>query len=303
MKVLICDSLDKEAVEGLKKLNIQVVENTSIEKEELAKVIADYDGVIVRSRTKIRKDLIDIAAGKVKFIVRAGVGLDNIDADYAIEKGIDVVNTPEASTNGVAELAVAHMLALLRHIPQATSAMKKGQWPKKEFIGNELGSCTIGIIGLGRIGRRTAELVSFFGAKILGYDPYVEKIEGIDVKMVKLDELLINSDIVSLHLPHTDETHYLIGEKELRKMKNSAYLVNCARGGIVDENALYHALKNGVIRGAALDVFEEEPPKNSELIELDNLICTPHLGAQAVESTNRVGKEVVKKVAARLSEI
>ncbi|MEO0294109.1 MAG: hydroxyacid dehydrogenase [candidate division WOR-3 bacterium] len=300
MKVLICDQLEKEAVEALKKLNVEVVENTSIEKEELAKIIGDFDGVIVRSRTKIRKDLIDIAKGKLKFIIRAGVGLDNIDAEYAREKGIEVINTPEASTNGVAELAVAHMLALLRHIPQATASMRRGEWPKKQFIGNELGSCIVGIIGLGRIGRRTAELVLGFGAKVLGYDPYVKSVEGLNVRMVGFDELLESSDIISLHLPHTEETHHLIGEREFKKMKKTAYLVNCARGGIVDEDALYNALKNGEIRGAALDVFEEEPPKDLKLMELDNFICTPHLGAQAEESSRRVGTEVVKKIAERL---
>jgi D-3-phosphoglycerate dehydrogenase len=301
MKVLICDAIAKDAVEGLKGLDgVEVVENTSVEKEELAGIIADFDGVIVRSRTKIRKDLIDIAAGSVKFIVRAGVGLDNIDVEYAREKGIEVMNTPEASTNGVAELAVAHMLALLRHIPQATASMKEGKWPKKELKGNELGSCTVGFIGLGRIGRRTAQLVKCFGAEILGYDPYVKEVQGIDIKMVELDELLTSSDIISLHLPHNDETHHLIGEAELGKMKNSAYLVNCARGGIIDENALYNALKSQEIRGAALDVFEEEPPTDLKLMELGNFICTPHLGAQAVESSDRVGEEVVKKVNSKL---
>ncbi len=300
MKVLICDAIAKDAVDGLKELGIEVVEKTSIEKEELAGVIADFDGVIVRSRTKIREDLIDIAAGSVKFIVRAGVGLDNIDVEYARDKGIEVINTPEASTNGVAELSVAHMLALLRHIPQATASMKKGEWPKKQLKGNELGSCTVGIIGLGRIGRRTAELVKGFGASVVGYDPYVKEVQGIDVKIVELDELLTSSDIISLHLPHTDETHHLIGKEEFGKMKESAYLVNCARGGVVDEDALYDALKSQGIRGAALDVFEEEPPKDLKLMELNNFICTPHLGAQAVESSNRVGEEVVKKVAFKL---
>lgn len=300
MKVLICDAIAKDAVDGLRELGIELVENTSVEKEELAGIIADFDGVIVRSRTKIREDLIDIAAGSLKFIIRAGVGLDNIDAEYAREKGIEVINTPEASTNGVAELAVGHMLALLRHIPQATASMKKGQWPKKQLKGNELGSCTVGIIGLGRIGRRTAELVNYFGAKILGYDPYVNEVPGMEIDIVELGELLSSSDIVSLHLPHTDETHHLIGEKEFERMKESAYLVNCARGGIVDEEALYNALKNGSIKGAALDVFEEEPPKDLKLMGLDNFICTPHLGAQAVESSNRVGQEVVKKVASKL---
>ncbi|MEJ2306635.1 MAG: NAD(P)-dependent oxidoreductase, partial [candidate division WOR-3 bacterium] len=191
---------------------------TSVEKEELTGIIGGYDGVIIRSRTKIRKDLIDAAEGKLDFIIRAGVGLDNIDVEYAREKGIEVINTPEASTNGVAELAVAHMLALLRHIPQATARMKKGEWPKKELKGNELGSCTVGIIGLGRIGRRTAELVKGFGAKAIGYDPYVDEVQGMDIKIVDLDELLTNSDIVSLHLPHSEETHHMIGAKELEKM-------------------------------------------------------------------------------------
>jgi D-3-phosphoglycerate dehydrogenase len=300
MKILICDAIAKDAVEGLKGLGIEVVENTAVEKEELAGIIADYDGVIIRSRTKIRKDLIDAGAGKLSFIIRAGVGLDNIDAEYAKEKGIEVINTPEASTNGVAELAVAHMLALLRHIPQATASMKKGNWPKKELKGNELGSCTVGIVGLGRIGRRTAELVKGFGAAVIGYDPYVDKVQGMNIEMVELNELLTTSDIVSLHLPHNDETHHLLGAKELEKMKESAYLVNCARGGIIDEDALYEALKDKKIRGAALDVFEDEPPKDLKLMELDNFICTPHLGAQAVESSNRVGEEVVKKVASKL---
>jgi len=192
------------------------------------------------------------------------------------------------------------MLALLRHIPQATASMKKGGWPKKQLKGNELGSCTVGIIGLGRIGSRTAELVKCFGAKIIGYDPYVNEVPGMEIDIVELDELLSSSDIISLHLPHTEETHHLLGEEELGKMKESAYLVNCARGGVVDEEALYEALKNNSIKGAALDVFESEPPKDLKLMELDNFICTPHLGAQAIESSNRVGEEVVKKVASKL---
>jgi D-3-phosphoglycerate dehydrogenase len=300
MKVLICDAIAKDAVDGLKELGIEVDEKTSVEKEELSKIITEYDGVIVRSRTKIREDLIDIAEGSLKFVIRAGVGLDNIDVEYARNKGIEVINTPEASTNGVAELAVGHMLSLLRHIPQATAKMKKGEWPKKKLKGNELGSCTVGIIGLGRIGRRTAELVKGFGSDIIGYDPYVDKVEDVEIKLVELDELLSSSDIISLHLPHTDETHHLIGKEELEKMKKTAYLVNCARGGVVDEDALYEVLKNEDMRGAALDVFEEEPPKDLKLMELDNFICSPHLGAQAVESSNRVGEEVVKKVASKL---
>ena len=300
MKVIIADSISSAAVKGLKELGIEVVEKTSIEKDELINEIANYDGIIVRSRTKVRKDVIDRAGGNLKFIVRAGVGLDNIDVDYANEKGIDVMNTPEASTNGVAELAVGHMLALLRHIPRGTSSMKSGEWIKKELVGRELGGKTVGIIGMGRIGKRTAELVSAFGTRVLGYDPYVEKVEGIDVEITDLDGLLTQSDIISLHIPHTDETHHIIGKEELKKMKDSAYLINCARGGIIDEAELYDALKNGVIAGAAMDVFEEEPPRDLKLMELDNFISTPHIGAQAVEAKNRVGEEVVKKVASKL---
>ncbi len=300
MKVLVADSISEAAVKGIKDLGVEVIEKTSIEKDELMNEIANYDGIVVRSRTKVRKDIIDRAGGNLKFIVRAGVGLDNIDVDYAREKGIKVMNTPEASTNGVAELTVAHMLSLLRHIPRGTSTMKNGEWIKKQLVGHELGEKTVGIIGLGRIGKRTAELVLGFGAKVLGYDPYVDKVEGLDVGMTDLNELLTRSDIVSLHIPHTDETHHLIGKEALKKMKEGSCLINCARGGIIDEGALYEALKDGTIAGAALDVFEEEPPKDSKLLELDNFICTPHLGAQAVEAKDRVGEEVVKKVASKL---
>jgi len=300
MKVLVCDSISKDAVNGLKDLGVEVIEKTSIEKDELMKEIANYDGVIVRSRTKIRKDIMDSARGNLKFIVRAGVGLDNVDVDYAREKGIDVMNTPEASTNGVAELAIGHMLSLLRNIPRGTSSMKRGEWIKKELVGNELGGRTVGVIGMGRIGKRTAELALGFGSKLLGYDPYADKVEGLDVEMTSLDDLFSRSDIVTLHIPHVDETHHLIGKEALGKMKDNAILINCARGGVVDEEALYDALKNGVIAGAALDVFEEEPPKGSKLLELDNFNCTPHLGAQAVEAKNRVGEQVVKKVASEL---
>jgi D-3-phosphoglycerate dehydrogenase len=300
MKVLVADSISEDALKGLKDLGVEVVEKTDIEHDELLNDISNYDGIIVRSRTMVRKDIIGKAAGKLKFIVRAGVGLDNIDVDYALEMGIEVMNTPEASTNGVAELTIGHMLSLLRNIPRGTSSTKKKEWIKKELVGHELGGMTVGIIGMGRIGKRTALLLHCFGSKILGYDPYVDKMEGSDIEMVDIDELLNRSDIVSLHIPHSEETHHMIGKEELRKMKNSAYLINCARGGIVDEEALYEALKNGDIAGAALDVFEVEPPRDSKLMELDNFICTPHLGAQAVEAKNRVGEEVVKKVASKL---
>lgn len=300
MKILICDALAKNAIDGLKSLGVDVIEKTSIEKEELMGEITDYDGIIVRGRTKVRKDLIDKAAGSLGFIIRAGVGLDNIDFEYAREKGIEVINTPEATTNSVAELAIAHIFSLLRDIPRGTSTLKKGEWIKKQLVGSELTGKTVGIIGMGRIGRRVAELVIPFDGSVLGYDPYVKEVDNDNIKMTNLDELLTNSDIITLHLPHTDETHYLIGEEELRKMKDTAFLIDCARGGIVDEEALCRVLKDGAIAGAGFDVFEKEPPEGSKLMELDNFNCTPHIGAQAKEGKVRLGEEVVKKVAARL---
>lgn len=293
MKVLISDKVADSCVEALKSQGHDVTVKTGMTPEELEKFIPGFECIIVRSATKVRKPIID--AGKdLKLAIRGGVGLDNIDCDYAKEKGIEVKNTPTASSVSVAELAIGHMLSLARKLYDADRTMKDGKWEKKKYKGNELSFKTMGVIGLGRIGRETARLGKGFSMNILGYDPYIKEVNDPPVKMVSIDELLEKADYITLHLPLTDETKKMISTEQFKKMKKSAYLVSAARGGIVDEAALIEALKTGEIAGAALDVYETEPPARSELFDLENFAATPHIGAQTVEAQERVGDEIVK---------
>jgi D-3-phosphoglycerate dehydrogenase len=245
----------------------------------------------VRSATKVRKEMID-KMERMKLIIRGGVGLDNIDVEYAESKGIRVMNTPGASSLSVAELVLAHMFALSRHIVRGTQSIRELKWEKKKLKGVELKDKTLGIIGTGRIGRELAKKALALGMKVIGYDPYVEKTE--DIEMVDMDTLLKESDYISIHTPLTSETHHLIGRKEFEKMSPNAILINCARGGVVDEEALIEALETGKIKGAGLDVFEIEPPQESKLLTLPNVTFTPHIGAATEEAQERIGKEVVK---------
>lgn len=292
MKVLVCDPIDERAIEELKKMGHEVTVKTGMSPEELKSTIPPYEVIIVRSATKVRKEIID-AAENLRVIIRGGVGLDNIDVEYAKGRGIKVLNTPAASSISVAELAIGFMFALSRHIVTGTITLREGKWEKKKLKGFELYGKTLGIIGIGRIGREVAKRALALGMKVIAYDPYVKEID-MDVEMVDLDSLLEKSDYVTLHLPLTDQTRHMIGEKELSKMKPTAYLINCARGGIVDETALYNALKEGKIAGAAFDVFETEPPGENPLFTLPNFICTPHIGASTKEGQGRVGEEIVK---------
>ncbi len=294
MRVLVCDPIAESAVEKMKNAGLEVVVKTGMDKEELIKTVPGFNAMVVRSATKVRKDVID-AATDLKLIVRGGVGIDNIDVEYAKEKGIEVRNTPAASTRSVAELAIGYMFALSRHIAQSTISMKEGKWEKKKFKGVELKGKTLGLIGTGRIGSETARIAMAIGMSVIGYDPYIKEPPVEGMKLVSsIDELLEKSDYVSLHLPLTDETKHLINKEKLSKMKKSAFLINCARGGIVDENDLYEALKEGVIAGAALDVYEEEPPTDRKLFELENFIGSPHIGASTKEGQGRVGDEVAE---------
>jgi len=227
-------------------------------------------------------------------IVRGGVGLDTIDHEYAKSKGIAVMNTPMASSASVAELAIGYMFALARSIYKATSSMKAEKWDKKSFEGDEIGGKTLGLIGLGNIGRETARRAAALGMTVVAYDPYVKEIPGI--RLVSLDELLAQADYISLHLPRTKESANMIGAEQFAKMKNGVRIVNCARGGIVDENALHEALTSGKVAGAALDVFAEEPPTDWKLLKLDNVIASPHIGAATREAQARVGAEVAAKL-------
>jgi D-3-phosphoglycerate dehydrogenase len=293
MKVLICDKTEKDAIEMMRAAGLTVDTNFEITPEELPNVLPNYDGCVVRSRTKIRQPLIDVCPN-LKVIVRGGVGLDNIDAEYARSKGVTVMNTPQASSASVAELAIGYMFALARSICKATETMKAEKWEKKAFEGVELGGKTLGLIGVGNIGKETAKRAVALGMTVIAYDPYVKDLPGI--KLVTLDELLAAADYISLHLPKTKESAGMIGKAQFEKMKTGVRIVNCARGGIVDEAALYEALTSGKVAGAALDVFAEEPPTDWKLLKLDNVIGSPHIGAATFEAQARVGAEVAQKL-------
>ena len=289
---MICDPLAESAIARLKEAGLEVVERTGMSPEELAAELAKgYDAVVVRSATKVRKAAIDAAVG-LKLIVRAGVGLDNIDVEYAREKGIQVRNTPRASTDSVAELALAHMLALARALPQATISLREGKWEKKTFKGIELAGKTLGVVGIGRIGQAVAKRALCLGMRVIAFDKFVKESPLPQVRMVSLEELLREADFVTLHVP-ADPAGPVIGEQEIARMKEGAYLINCARGGVIDESALLAALDSGKLAGAGLDVFEEEPPTNMELLRHPKVSLTPHIGAQTKEAQARVGDEVV----------
>ncbi|AEH07529.1 phosphoglycerate dehydrogenase [Methanothermococcus okinawensis] len=295
-KILITDAIHEDAVEILK--NVGDVEiATGLTPEELKEKIKDADAIVIRSGTKLTKEIIDVAK-KLKVIARAGVGVDNVDLQAATEKGIIVVNSPDASSVSVAELTIGFMLSAARNIPQATASLKRGEWDRKSFKGVELYSKTLGIIGLGRIGQQVAKRAKAFGMNIVGYDPYipVEVAKNMGIKLMDVNELCKVSDFITLHVPLTPKTKHIIGKEQISLMKKNAIIVNCARGGLIDENALYEALKDKKIRSAALDVFEQEPPKNNPLLTLNNVIGTPHQGASTVEAQKSAGTIVAEQV-------
>jgi len=291
MKVLITDPVSEAAIKQMTDAGLQVDAKTDLTPDQLIATVGDYDAMVVRSATKVTKDV--IAAGKnLKLIVRGGVGIDNIDVKAAKEHNVEVRNTPAASSISVAELTIGHMLALFRHIARGTSGLKAGQWEKKKLKGNELYQKTLGLIGIGRIGKEVARRALAFGMKVIAYDPYVKDVPGLDVKLVSLDELVSQSDVISLHTPKTDETDHILGAEEFARMKDGVVVINCGRGGLIDEEALYNALESGKAGGAALDCYETEPPGASKLLEHDRVIGTPHIGAATKEGQNRVGDEV-----------
>ncbi len=302
MKVGICDPIAQEGVEYLKKEGFEVVDLTGVPKDELPKHIGDLDAIIIRSATKVRKEFID-AAKNLKVIGRAGVGLDNVDVDYAKSKGIKVLNTPGATSISVAELVIGLILAVMRKIAYADRGMRRGEWPKKKCKGIEMYGKTLGIIGIGRIGREVAKRAKAFGMKIIYYDVFKlddRTASELGVEYRDLDDLIEEADVITLHVPLLPETKHMINAERIAKMKDGAIVINAARGGVVDEEALYEALKSGKLYGAALDVYEHEPLKESKLFELDNIVLTPHIGAQAKEGQTRAGIEIAQKVAEAL---
>jgi len=295
MKILVADKISDEAIKMLKEKHEVVF--SELDPKGLLNEIEKYDALVIRSRTKVTKEV--IKKGKnLKVIGRAGVGVDNIDVPEATKRKIPVVNAPGGATVSVAELTFAHMLSLARNLSKSDKTMKNGLWEKKKLKGTELCDKTLGLVGSGRIGAEVGKRAKAFGMKVIVYDPYLSKetAEKHGFEIADLDSLLKNSDFISIHTPLTDETKKMIDEKEFKKMKNTAFIVNCARGGIIDENALYNSLKEGKIRGAALDVYENEPPKNSPLLTLDNIVFTPHIGASTKEAQIRAGTITVEQV-------
>ena len=293
MKVLVCDKTEKECIEQMRAAGVTVDTNFEITPDALMTVLPAYDAVVVRSRTKVRQPLID-ACPNLKLIVRGGVGLDTIDVDYARNKGITVKNTPLASSASVAELAIGYLFMLARSLYKATASMKATKWDKKAFEGDEIAGKTLGIIGLGNIGSETAKRAQLLGMNVIAYDPSAKLLFG--VRLVSLEELLKASDYISLHLPKTKESANMIGAEQFAMMKPGVRIINCARGGIINEDALYDALVSGKVAGAALDVFAEEPPTDWKLLTLENVIGSPHIGAATKEAQNRVGAEVAQIV-------
>lgn len=294
LKILVTDGMDKGAVQTLKGLGHEVIEQF-FEPEELKEQVKNFNVIIVRSATNVRKEIIDSAlqTGNLKLIIRGGVGVDNIDVTYAESKGIKVRNTPKASSSAVAELTLGHMFCLARFIGIANVTMREVKWNKKQYKGIELSGKTLGLIGFGRIGRELAKKAKALEMKVIYNDILGPAKDCPEYSFVSLDELLADSDFISLHVPGNKDKSPVISKAEFTKMKDGAFLINCARGSVVDEAALLEALNSGKIAGAGIDVFPEEPPQNLELIRHEKISVTPHVGASTKEAQKRIGAEIV----------
>jgi D-3-phosphoglycerate dehydrogenase len=294
-KILITDGIDKGAADALRSAGHELVEQFC-PPEELRVRVKDFDVMVVRSATKVTKEVLDGAmeTGKLSLIIRGGVGVDNIDARYARELGIAVKNTPAASSNAVAELAIGHMFAVARHIHIANVTMRTGSWEKKKYVGCELRGKTLGLVGFGRIARETARIAHGVGMHVIYHSRSGAK-EGFDDFAYRpFEDLLAESDFISLHVPADETRGPLIGAKEFARMKDGVHLINCARGGVVDEEALLAALDSGKLGSVALDVFETEPPKDERILKNERVSLTPHIGASTKEAQQKIGAEVVK---------
>jgi D-3-phosphoglycerate dehydrogenase / 2-oxoglutarate reductase len=297
MKILVSDNLSANGIEILKRAGLEVDVKTGMPPGELKKCIGEYHGLIVRSATKVTSEIVE-AAANLKVIGRAGSGLDNVDKASATKKGIVVMNTPGGNTITTAEHTIALMFAMVRQIPQATASMKAGKWEKKRFMGMELYNKTLGIIGIGSIGKQVAKRAMALEMNVIGYDPYLsdENAKEIGIEKVDLKNLFALSDIITIHTPITTETRNLINKDTIQMMKDGVRIMNSARGGIVNEADLYEALRSGKVAAAALDVFEKEPPENNPLMTLDNVVCTPHLGAATEEAQENVATAIAEQV-------
>ena len=301
-KIILTDGLAPISDQALL-ASVDLTDRKGISAEELLDVIGDYDAMIVRGRTKVTEEVLS-AAKNLKVVGRMGVGVDNIDLDAARKHGITVVNAPVATTVSVAELTMGLMLGLLRNIPKADAGLKAGKWLKKELVGGELFQKTLGVIGFGHIGEAVGRRALAFDANVIAYDPVrpPTEIEAAGAKAVSLDELLAQSDLITLHIPHIPPTHYLLNQAAFEKMKDGVRIICAARGGVIEESALLAALESGKVAGAALDVFEAEPPGESPLAMHPRVVATPHIGAQTGEAQLRAGHDILSEVVAALEE-
>ncbi len=298
MKILISDPLSQIGIERLQQTpNFEVDINTGLSQEELHKIIGKYDALIIRSATNVTREIIE-EAHNLKVIGRAGIGLDNVDIPAASQQGIVVMNTPDGNTITAAEHTIAMILSLTRNIPQGTASLKEEKWEKKKLKGRELFNKTLGIIGAGHIGRIVADRAKGLKMKVIVHDPYItpKSIKKLDLEPVSFEELLKRSDYITVHTPKTDDTANLINKSSISKMKKGAMIINCARGGIVNEDDIYDALKDGHLGGVALDVFATEPPGKIKAMEFPNFICTPHLGASTKEAQDNVAIDVADQI-------
>jgi D-3-phosphoglycerate dehydrogenase len=297
-KALVCDSIDQAGINSLKGAGMTVDYIPEITKDELISRVKEYHVIIVRSRTKITKEVIS-SATNAKIVARVGVGLDNIDLNAAELRNIRVINAAEAAINAVSELAIGHMISLARCIPYADAETKKGHWIKNDLSGIELKGKYLGIVGVGNIGRNVARIAKALRMNLIGYDLYPinrDFVKEVGLITTDLDTLVESADFISCHVPLTQETKHMFSAQRFSKMKRTAYIINTSRGEIIDENALYDALSAGKIAGAALDVFEIEPPANKMLIELPNVICTPHIGSQTEEAQKLASTVIAEKI-------
>lgn len=303
-KVLVSDKLAQEGVDLLNSIDgVEAVVKTGMSEDELCSFISDFDGLIIRSATTVTPKVLD-AAKKLKGIARAGVGVDNIDIPEATKRGVIVMNTPGGNTLSAAEHTMALMLSLSRNVVPACNSLKAGAWDRKKYTGNQLYNKVLGVIGMGRIGMAVCNMAAGFGMKIIGYDPFAVPKEAVDLGVEvtdSLEKIYKESDFISLHIPRNEQTVDLIGADQLKMMKPSCRIVNCARGGIINEDALYDALKAGVIAGAALDVFPKEPPTNTRFSDEPNCLVTPHLGASTEEAQVEVAVEAAQILADAIS--
>jgi D-3-phosphoglycerate dehydrogenase len=288
-KIMVCDRIADEGMVILEEKGYEVCHCWNLPKTELHKMVGDYEALIVRSATKVNADFL-ANAKKLKVIGRAGEGLDNIDLKKAGEMGIEVVNTPHVAAVSVAELTIGHMIALARGIVEGTVSLREGKWAKDELMGVEVNGKTLGVIGCGAIGKTVERLAIALGMKVMGVDMCVYG------RFVTIEEMLPEADFITIHVPLTPHTRHLLSTKEFNMMKDGVMLIDCSRGGVVDQEALYNALVSGKVKAAALDVFEEEPPKNSKLLKLKNVIATPHIGAQTQEAQLRSSILIAKKI-------